>query len=315
MKDFLTRFKEAAFLHKNELIASLICTFDSPPFHFSRYVLRPYYQACHSMPSSLDIDCASKILKARFDESSLFIVDYDRPYRGGYPVQRIKGQPQGIDVNKKPYLNWNDIHDKIKSDYFTNLNLLELEALSIATNFNIFEDREPKNLKEKAMLLNGNLQSIEYKFFNKSEVLNLYSYLICFFFDGFHLRDKISNGNIKKYQKDSSNEWVITLSVDYREMSKQLDSMYLELPNINIEIASKKLNGFIKEDVLLTPDSQSSLYRVGLNYYIGNMDDNRLGISYERKIILVKECFFAIQVQSFYITKYMRYIESILDKM
>ncbi len=247
-----------------------------------------------------------KTLKEEFINSSFYILNYDEPYKGGYPI--YKGIKATFSNN-----NFKVFLEELMSNYWTQK---EFDFDSIE----LFEEREPKNTRERTLhypiqipASNGFIPQKHY-FFNVKNIIDFYEQLIKSFFPDYSKNKPLSKKGILRYTKDIGNEMSIALYIDTNYIKTELKYMYLELPRIEIEIISNSLYTFLKQEDYLIEQDEYPIYRVGFNYFLGrNPHTFRMGNSSDDKETLLKKSIFFFEQYSFFVKSYVQIVEKNLS--
>lgn len=123
-----------------------------------------------------------------YSKSVLFITDMNKEYNGGKDFFKFDGKY--IEQEK-----WENYIQTLKDDFWANIDSNEKDIFNKLSNFEVFDNKEPKNDIEKLILLNNP----EYKFFNQKEWTKYYDNLMKHFFSVYKLNNKISNSTKKRY--------------------------------------------------------------------------------------------------------------------
>ena len=314
-ENFREAFKKVSLKNKGKLLAELSGVFELPEFHFSRCVLNRYYKKIFEI--NFNKDLALRVLLNFFGDASFSIFDYSAPCYGGYPIGKreiVNDDELIIDslVLKDINSNWFHFVLRIKDHYWENEE--NIDAFLKVSNFDLYEDRLPKNQREKMLasyktIVDGEEKNIKYNFFDISRTLSYYIKLINMFFPDFTLVQHLSNKKVKRFGKKIANDIFVGLYVDFSFLEKELSQTYLELPQISVEVFSSEINSFIKEEVSLVNQSLYPIGRINLYYFMGNPISTRIGSSFENEEILKKDLFFYMNTYAFYLKKYIRVIE------
>lgn len=278
---------------------------------FDNSLYTPYFALLKSFfNKGIDIDRGLTKNKIRqiFNFSSFYIVDYDASFTGGYSHKIIRDI-----LSEKKYIN-TDEDNKMWNNFIKELKLISITNSSqkinlLLNDFNLFEDRLPKNVREVAF----SKLNRKYNFFNLKTSVLFYEELISFFFSDFNKNKKLSKKGSIKYEKSLCKDYVIMLDFDENELKSELKNFYLILPKINIEIRSVYFNEFVPSNAYLVCQEDYPIYRIGWNLFLGNTGYFRIGDASDSNDTLIRETFFYFEQQSFFIKKYISIIENILN--
>lgn len=316
-RKFKLKFKEIAFENNGALIKDLCNIIDLPEGHYSHSVLNRYYRKYPNV--FLDKELAKKVLTSHLKNGCLFIVDYDKPFQGGYAKQLlpvINDDELQIDlkINEAINTNWKKFVESLKYAFWEEK---ENTSKYIALGSNeFFENRLPINKKEsflsseRDIVIDGEVKNIKYNYFNIKNVLEYYIALIKEFYPDFKLINTISNNKFKRFAKEIDNGFYLGLYVDFSFLEAELKNTYLELPKIKIEFFSNVLSKPIKEEKYLKEQDEFPIVRINYSYFIGNPIDSRIGNSSESQDHLRKNLFYYFNVYSYYLSVYIKAIET-----
>ncbi|WP_375562438.1 hypothetical protein ACE193_07790 [Bernardetia sp. OM2101] len=305
MDNFNQKFKQLFFgIRKNIAEEIYLCaTENQNSFHYA--MLCAFFD---DKIGTINNSKLRKTLKEEFMNSSFYILNYDAPYKGGYPIHK------GIKTIFSSNDDFKGFLEELMSNYWTQK---EFDFDSIE----LFEDREPKNIRERTLhnplqtpASNGVVIQKHY-FFNVKNVIVFYEKLIKSFFPDYSKNKSLSKKGILRYTKDIGNQMSIALYIDTNYIQTELKNMYLELPRIEIEILSNSFHTFLKQENYLIEQDEYPIYRIGFNYFLGqNPHLFRIGNSSEDKGILFKKSIFFFEQYSFFIKRYAEIIEKNLAK-
>jgi hypothetical protein len=314
---FKLKFKQICLKSREELIGELSSVFLLSEFHFSKAVLNRYYKKYPAIV--FDKKIADKILINFFGNGGLFVTDFNQLFGGGYERLLLIKPLNDDELIRDPEIikeinnNWYGFVAKIKSMFWhDNLNY---ERILSVGDFCFFKNRAPESLRESNMLFNQKnepdalLKKGEFHFFNISDIFEYYDKLIRMFYPGYTFMSNVSNKKIRRYGKHIDNDIYLIIYVDFSFLERELKLGYLELPHIKVELLSNQLNFCIQENSYLSNQSKYPIVRIDLNYFMGSPIDYRIGNSSDSENSLKKDLFFYAEVYSFYLQKYLKFIE------
>ena len=308
---FKEKFTTLSEINKDRIIKRLLSLFDLPEDHFCRATMYRYYFKYPKIEFNKEI--ASKILFSFFQEGSFSIVDYTCISKSPSSLQ-LTFVTDSYDVKEghTAILNWMKFLTDLEDKHWEKFPLL-LEKVDF------FEDREPKNLREKVLYFgvkdshSDKFLSNKYLFFNINFILNYYEKLISLYFPEYLLIKKVSKKKLKRYGKKIGEKSYLGFCIDYSALESELKMGYIEFPIISIEIFSIDMIEFPSEKKYLNGSTESPIIRVKLFYFMGNFIDNRVGNSSESSELLQKKLHFHFVVNSFYTKIYLEEIEFIVS--
>jgi hypothetical protein len=308
---FKERFEAVSKLHINKLISKLLGLFETSEFHYCRATMHRYYLKYPKI--AFDKAIASKILLTFFEGGAFSIFDFTKA-NASVQFPSLVTDSQSSDESSLSNLNWNTFFNELQSKYYDEF-YYPLEIVCL------FEDREPRNLKEQILVseikvryADGFMPS-KYSFFDIKGVLKVYERLIELYYPEYPLIKEVSTKRLKRYGHDIGNGMCLGFCVDYSILEAELKNSYLEFPSLKIEIFSIDLTHSISESVYLGGESDSPIARVNLFYFMGNFIHNRVGDSSDDSDWLQKKLCFYFAVNSFYTKIYLEEIAFLVAEL
>ena len=304
---FRIAFKEVSRKNMQSTIDRLLNLFDTPENHFCRATMHRFYFKYPTM--YFDKEIASKILMTLFEGAYFSILDITDKATFNHRVS-YSFVTDSSSMQEQAMLNWNAFVKELQRKY--------LEILPKEDEPNFFEDRPPKNLREK--ILNSEIQ-IEvdgktiirkYSFFNVKEVLKYYEVLLALYYPEYPMVKEASSKKIKRYGRDVGNGMYLGFFVDFSFIEKELRNNYLEFPKIKIEVFSRGLTSPIIESAYLKGQTDGAIARVNPFYFMGNFISYRIGDSSEGTSDIQQKLHFYFRVNSFYTKIYLDEVANIL---
>jgi len=243
-------------------------------------------------------------IKEIYSKSVFFVIDYEQEYNGG--KKKIKFNNNSFDDNKLEfYIN------SLKNNFWQSINHEEKIIFDKLSNFEVFENRLPKNKIEKLICINNT----SYRFFNYTEWSKYYDKLMKHFFPQYELNKKISNTNKKRYSYVYFNKKEYSTSIywDKGLFLSELKKGYLELRPMNIEIISNKINKYYPEEDYLIYNDETFLVRLGISQGFANLLTGRIGFYKSDENQLKKDFYLFFKIYANNINIYLEYAEYILE--
>ncbi len=294
-KPFKNAFRKVGFSNKEKLVDSLMEIFSKTQFHFLRYALFKY-----SDTFSLNPD-VKNILSDSIKEGDFFVYDFYEPFQGG---RELSNKDMGLrsfvamteEEQKEFDSKEEEFKNKIEDQFWNNKeNISKYEAIS---SFDVYEIREPKSNKEKAMKIfddfgiNGGGHKKKSSLFNVNNILKYYQDIVSLFFPDFVLSKKLSSKTIKRFTKDIGNDLLLGLYLDLGFISGELKHMYFQFPSIKVELISKELESHVNERLYVVDQSEYPILRLSYMNHIGLGIHFRLGDSTESGEMYKRKSFF-----------------------
>jgi hypothetical protein len=315
--NFRLKFKNNCSSNREKLIRNLSQVFLLPEFHYSKAVLNRFFTKYPKV--YLDIAIAEKTLLNFFRNGTAFILDQNQPFSGGGEI--INGTVSNsdelygdknilLDINR----NWSIFVQKIKSVFWEDEK--NYSQFSTLNDVNFFQDRKPESIREKNFALmpkphnKDNQKDLVAQFFNTAGILKYLDELITKLYKDFIYRENNSDNKVKRYGKQISDDLILCICVDFSYIEKELKLGYLELPKVEIEILSPKLNSCPKFKHYTTVQNKYPIARINIIYFMGAPFDSRIGHIGNSEIELKSELYFYSKIYNFYLLEYLAFIEN-----